>query len=91
MTNEQPNGISTRSWGRDDFPGIGVSQPIVGLLALPAVYDRLPKDPVLVAQPVAHRRQLQGRHRVEEASRQASKAAVAEARISSLVDNANLP
>ena len=39
-SNEQPSLISTASCGRGDFPGIRMAQPVVGLLALPAVLDR---------------------------------------------------
>jgi hypothetical protein len=54
-----------------DLPRVGPAQPVVRLLALPAVLDRLPEDAVLVAQPVAHGRQLHRGHRVEEARREA--------------------
>ena len=59
-----------------------------GLLALPAVLDRLPKHAVLVAQPVAHRRELQGRHRIEEARCQPPETAIAEPGIGFLLHQA---
>jgi hypothetical protein len=46
---------------------------------LPAVDDRLPEHPVLVAQPVAHRGELHRRHRVEEARGKPPEPAVAQA------------
>ena len=61
-----------------DLPRIGVSQPIVRVLVLPAVLDGLAENALLVAQPVAHRRELHGGHRVEEAGREAPKSAVAQ-------------
>ena len=47
---------------------------------LPAVLDGLSEDAVFVTQPIAHRRQLHRRHRVEKASRQAPEPAVSRAR-----------
>src|SRR4029453_5335949 len=41
--------------GARDLPGIGTTQPVVRLLVLPAVLDRLPEHAVLVAEPVPHR------------------------------------
>ncbi len=63
----------------DDFPGIGLSQPVVGMFDLEAVLDRLPEDAVLVAQAIAHRRNLQRGQRIDEAGRQPAQAAVAQA------------
>jgi hypothetical protein len=45
---------------------------------LPAIADRLTEHPVLVAEPVAHRGQLERRHRVEEAGREASQPSIPE-------------
>ena len=50
---------STRSSRARHLPRVRAAQPVVGLLVLPAVLDRLPEDAVLVAQAVAHRRELQ--------------------------------
>ena len=62
-----------------DLPRVRAAQPVVGLLVLPAVLDRLPEDAVLVAQTVAHGGKLHRRHRVEEAGGQAPEPAVAQA------------
>jgi hypothetical protein len=64
--------------GALELPRAAVGEPVVGLLDLLAVDDRLPEDPVFVADSVAHRRDAEGRHRVEEARREAPEAAVAE-------------
>ena len=69
-----------------DLPGILPAQPVVRLLVLPAVPDRLPEDAVLVAQPVAHGRDLQRRQRVEETGGQATEPAVAEAGVRFLLE-----
>ena len=50
--------------GAHHLPRIGMAQPIVRALLLPAVANSLPEDAMLVAQSVAHRRQLHRRHRV---------------------------
>ena len=69
-----------------DLPRVGPPQPVVRLLALPAILDRLPEDAVLVAQPVAHGRELHRGHRVEEARREAAEPAVAEAGVRLLLE-----
>ena len=71
-----------------DLPRVLPAQPVVRMLALPAVLDRLPEHAVLVAQAVAHRRKLHGRHRIEEAGGQPSEAAIAEPGIGLLLDQA---
>ena len=68
------------------FPGVLPAQPVVRLLDLPAVLDRLPEDAVLVAQAVTHRRQGKGRHGVKKARGQAPEPAVAEAGIGLRLD-----
>jgi hypothetical protein len=70
-----------------DFPRIGIAQPVVRALLLPAVANFLPEDAVLVAKPIAHRWQRHRRHRVQEAGREAAEAAVAQACIGFLVKN----
>src|SRR5262245_10050139 len=54
---------------RDDFlraphfPGVGVTQPEVGMFNLVAVLDLLAEDTVVIAQPIAYCRNLHGRQR----------------------------
>ena len=74
--------------GARHLPGVRAAQPVVRLLLLPAVLDGLPEDAVLVAQPVAHGRELHGGHRVEEAGGQAPQPAVAQARVGFLFEQA---
>jgi hypothetical protein len=69
------------------LPGIGVTQPVVRPLALPAVLDPLAEDAVFVAQPVAHGRQLQRRHRIEKAGGKPAQTAIAQAGIGLGFDN----
>ena len=64
-----------------------MTQPVVRPLLLPAVADPLPEDAVLVAQPVAHRRELQCRHGIEEAGGQPAEPAVAQSRVRLLVQD----
>ena len=62
----------------DDFPGVALGQPVVGLLDLPAVADVLIEDAEFVADAVADRRALQSGQRVQVAGRQSAEAAVAQ-------------
>ena len=55
-----------------------MEQPVVGLLDLVAVADLLTEHAVLVPQPVADRRDLERRQRVEETGGQPAQAAVAQ-------------
>ncbi len=61
------------------FPRVRLGQPVVRVFGLEAVFDRLPEHAVLVAQAVPHGRDLQRGQRFDEAGRESSEAAVAEA------------
>src|SRR5207244_13235859 len=50
----------------DDLPRIRAAKPVVGLLVLPTVLDGLPEHPVLVPEPIPHRRELHRGHRRSE-------------------------
>jgi hypothetical protein len=69
-----------------DLPRIGPPQPVVRLLQLPAVLNRLPEHAVLIAQPVAHGRKLHRRHRVEKARGEAAEPAVAQPGVGLLLE-----
>ena len=75
-------------FGARHFPRIGTAEPVVRLLALPTVVDGLPEHSVLVAEPVSHRRQLHGGHRVEEARRQAPEPAISQAGVRFFLEEA---
>ena len=62
-----------------DLPGPAALEPLVGDLHLPAVLDQLVEDAELVADAIAHRRDLQAGQRLQEAGRQPAQAAVAQA------------
>ena len=64
--------------GLGELPGVAVVKPRVGALDLAAVAEALAEDPVFVAEAVAHRGDVEGRHRVEVAGGEAAEAAVAE-------------
>jgi hypothetical protein len=64
-----------------DLPRVREREPVVGHLDLSAVADNLLEDPVVVADAVAPRRQVQRRHAVEEAGSQAPEAAIPERRV----------
>ena len=62
----------------NDLPGVGTDQPVVGMLDLPPVLDLLAEHAVLVAEPIADRRDLQRRQRVEKTGRQPAEPAIAQ-------------
>ena len=68
-----------RPFGPRQFPRVAEPQPLVGLFHLPAVDDLLVEDAELVAYAVAHRRNAECRHGIDEARSEAAEAAVAEA------------
>ncbi len=69
------------------LPRIGMLQPRIGMLDLDAVADLLAKDAVFVAQPVAHRRDLQRGQRVDEASGETAQPAVAQSGVRFALDH----
>src|SRR5438270_683146 len=71
--------VAATSSCRGNVPVVGAAQPVVPRLDLPAGLHRLLEDTELVAQAVAHRRDLQCSERVDEAGGQAPQAAVAQA------------
>ena len=77
---------STVSCGRATSQGSGCRSQLSGCSLLPAVLDRLPEDAVLVAQPVAHGRELHRGHRIEEAGGEPAEPAIAEAGVGLLLE-----
>ena len=68
-----------RVLGTRELPRIAVLEPVVRLLDLLAVHDALAEDAVVVPEAVAHAGEVEGGHRVEEARRKPSEAAVTKA------------
>ena len=64
-----------------EFPRIAGGEPVLGQFELPAVLERLAEDAVVVADPVAVRRDLQRRHALHEARGEPTEAAVAQRRV----------
>ena len=64
--------------GRSNSQGLPAESQSSGSLHLPAVLDRLPEDPVVVADAVAVRGNAERRHALHEAGGEAAEAAVAE-------------
>ena len=62
----------------DQLPWIAPRQPLVGTLALPAVFKLLAEDAVLVADAVSKRRKFLSGERVKIAGRQTPQSTVAE-------------
>src|SRR5262249_40511378 len=60
------------------FPRVRAAEPVIRLLVLPAVLNRLFEDPVLISQAVPHGRNLHRGHGVDKASRQPPQPAVAQ-------------
>ena len=69
-----------------DFPRIGRDQPGIRLFTLVAIHNFLSKDPVIVTQTVAHRRDFLGRERIHEARCQAAEATIPQPGIRFLFD-----
>src|SRR6267154_579830 len=67
-------------WPRN-FPWISLEQPIVRLLDLKAVANRLPEDTVFIAQSVTDGWILQRCQGIDETRRQPAKSAIAQARV----------
>ena len=67
-----------RVLGAREFPRVAVLEPAVRLLDLLPVDDALAEDAVVVAEAVAHAREVERTHRVEEARGEAPKSAVSE-------------
>ena len=65
--------------GARNVPRRAEAQPLVGFFHLAAVDDLLLENAELVTDAVAHRRNLERGHRIEEAGRQPAEAAVAQA------------
>src|SRR5438477_11078562 len=61
-----------------ELPGIAEGQPILGEFHLPAVTDHLAKQPVVVADAIATRRDAETRHALHQAGGEASETAIAE-------------
>ncbi len=76
-----------RHLGVGQLPRRAERQPVVRLLDLAAVDERLPEDPVLVPDAVAHGGDVEGRERVDEARREPAEAAVAEPGLDLLGDD----
>src|SRR5882724_5574674 len=74
--------------GTSDLPRIGAKKPVVRLLVLPTVLDGLPEHSVLVPEPVPHRRQAHGGHRIEKARGQTPEPAISQPGVGFLLEHA---
>src|SRR5262245_38212799 len=72
-------------WSRN-FPRVGATEPIVGLLLLPAILDRLFENAVFVSKAVPHRRDLHCSHGIKKAGRETSKSSVTQTRVGLLLE-----
>src|ERR1017187_6944027 len=68
----------TRILGPLQRPGIAQPQPFVGRLHLPAVANLLVENPILIADAVANRRNIQRGQRIHKAGGQPPQPAVAQ-------------
>ena len=73
--------------GAAEFPDVLLHQPVIRVLDLAAIDNRLGKHAVFVTHAIAPGGQLQRRHRIEEAGRQTSQTAVTERRIRLALDD----
>jgi hypothetical protein len=67
--------------GGGELPRVTVKGPVVGMLDLIAVLEDLLEDPELISDAIAHRRNVQGRQRVEQAGGQPAQAAIPQPRL----------
>ena len=70
-----------------DVPRIAGEKPIVGVLDLIAVRERLAEEPEFIVDAVADRRQVERRERIEEARGETTETAVAETHVLFLFEN----
>src|SRR5579871_6177505 len=63
-------------FGTRKFPGIAITQPIVGMFDLPAVLDALREHAIFITDAVTVTRKVERRHGVEEAGGQPPQAAI---------------
>ncbi len=61
-----------------DFPRIAQLEPFIRLLDLISIHNALRKNPEVVTQAIADRRQVQRGHRIQKARRQPPQAAIAQ-------------
>jgi hypothetical protein len=73
--------------GPRNFPWVRPGEPVIGLLALPAVVHRLLEDAVFVAQAGTDPRNAQRGHRIEETGSQPAQSTVAQASVRLLFDD----
>ncbi len=64
--------------GALEFPGIAERQPLLGMLLLPAVLDDLPKEAMVVTDPVAAGGDAEARHAFHKTRGKTPEAAIAE-------------
>ena len=64
--------------GPTEFPRITAAQPVFRLFHLPAVFDTLAENTVLIADAVAHPGHACCTHRIHKAGRQTSQPAIAQ-------------
>ncbi len=77
---------AAEAYGIGDFrawklPGRAESQPILGIFVLPAIFNRLPEQAVVVTDTIAIRGDGERRHALHETGREPPEAAVAERRV----------
>ena len=74
--------------GGGHFPGVAVFQPVIGHFHLLAVHDALAEQAILIADGAAHGGHIQGGQAVHETGRQTAQAAVAQAGLRLLTEDA---
>src|SRR6516225_8367963 len=66
--------------GAADFPWIAETQPFIGHLDLPAIFNRLFEDPEFIPDAITDRGYLEGSQGIHVAGREAAETAVSKAR-----------
>ena len=81
----EPDGIAVVDL--DEFPGVGLVQPVLGRFDLLTALETLAEQPVFVTDAISEGRALQRRQRFHEARRQPPQPAVAKRRIGFVVQD----
>src|SRR6516164_7519208 len=64
-----------------EFPRVTERQPLFGVLLLPAIYNDLLEQTMIITDPIAAGRDAETRHALQETRRQAPEAAIAQRRV----------
>ena len=68
-------------FGPLEFPGVAKRQPVLRKFLLPAIFDDLAEQPVIIADPIAARRNPERRHAIHKAGGEPPETAITQGRV----------